>query len=225
MTSSDSGNQQALPLVATARLPSHGGRWAGGEGERQRLLLSAAKAGFDYVDVEVDSNQIETLVEKLHASRARVVVSRHLLDRTPSLEEILEMHGVAKEAGADVVKIVGTASCPADNLPCLSYLAQKPGNVSFAMGAHGVPSRVLSPLMGGAWTYASAGEVVAPGQMTLESLREAYRLMGAGALKRLYLLGYPVAHSLSPAMQNAAIEGAGARLRVRSHARAPWGTR
>lgn len=166
-------------LVATARLPSQGGRWAGGEGERQRLLLSAAKAGFDYVDVEDDSKRIETLVEKLHASRARVVVSRHLLDRTPYLEEILEMHGVAEEAGADVVRIVGTASCPADNLPCLSYLAQKPGNVSFAMGSHGVPSRVLSPLMGGAWTYASASEVVAPGQMTLESLREAYRLMGA----------------------------------------------
>jgi len=165
-------------LVATARLPSQGGRWAGSEGERQRLLLSAAKAGFDYVDLEDDSNQIETLVETLHASHARVVVSHHLLDRTPHLEEILEMHGVAEEAGADVVKIIGTASRPADNLPCLSYLAQKPGNVSFAMGSPGVPSRVLSPLMGGAWTYASAGEVVAPGQMTLESMREAYHLMG-----------------------------------------------
>jgi 3-dehydroquinate dehydratase type I len=117
-------------LVATARLPSQGGRWAGGEGERQRLLLSAAKAGFDYVDVEDDSKQIETLVEKLHASRARVVVSRHLLDRTPYLEEILEMHGVAEEAGADVVKIIGTASCPGQPA-VLGYLAQKPGNVSF----------------------------------------------------------------------------------------------
>ncbi len=165
-------------LVATARLPSQGGRWEGGEGERQRLLLSAAKAGFDHVDVEADSNQLGTLIDKLHAAHSRVVVSRHCLDRTPPIEEMLNIHGSAKEAGADIVKIVGTASCPADNLPCLIYLTQKPGNVSFAMGADGVPSRVLSPLMGGAWTYASAGEAVAPGQMTLESLRGAYRLMG-----------------------------------------------
>ncbi len=168
----------SLPLVATARLTPHGGRWAGGEGERQRLLLSAAKAGFDYVDVEVDSNQLGALVEKLHGARARVVVSRHYLDRTPPLEEILETHRKASEEGADFVKVVGTATSPADNMLYLGYLAQNPGNVSFAMGAHGVPSRVLSPLMGGAWTYASAGEAVAPGQPTLESLREAYRLMG-----------------------------------------------
>jgi 3-dehydroquinate dehydratase type I len=166
------------PLVATARLPSQGGRWVGGEGERQRLLLSAAKAGFDYVDVEVDSNQVKSLVEKLHSSRTKVIVSRHILDRTSPLDELLDIHRVAKEEGADVVKIVGTASCHADNLPCLSYLTQMPGNVSFAMGLEGVPSRVFSPLMGGAWTYASAGEAVASGQLTLQSLREAYRLMG-----------------------------------------------
>lgn len=168
----------SVPLIATARLPSHGGRWSGGEGERQLLLLSAAEAGFDYVDVEADSNQIGALVEKLHLSRVRVVVSRHLLDRTPQLDEMLGIHSAAKEAGADIVKIVGTATRPADNMPCLGYLSQMPGNVSFAMGVGGVPSRVLSPLMGGAWTYASAGEAVAPGQPTIESLREAYRLMG-----------------------------------------------
>jgi 3-dehydroquinate dehydratase len=48
------------------------------------------------------------------------------------------------------------------------------------MGPLGVPSRVLSPMMGGCWTYASASVVgrVAPGQLTINQLREAYRLMG-----------------------------------------------
>jgi 3-dehydroquinate dehydratase type I len=171
------------PLIATARLPVHGGRWGGGEGERQRLLISTARAGFDYIDVEADSVSLAELVGKLHERRASVVVSRHHMDRVPSLEEVLATHGEAKRAGADVVKVVGTATSPADNLPCIEYLAREPGNVSFAMGTHGVPSRVLSPLVGGAWTYASAAEgvEVAPGQMTLTSLREAYRLMGVPA--------------------------------------------
>jgi 3-dehydroquinate dehydratase type I len=170
----------SIPLIGTARVPSHGGRWGGGEGERQRLLLSAVRARFDYVDVEVDSVSLVELVEKVHDRSASVIVSRHYLDRAPSLGEILAAHGEAKAAGADVVKVVGTAGAPSDNLPCLEYLAREPGNVSFAMGALGVPSRVLSPLMGGAFTYASAAEGggVAPGQPTLASLREAYRLMG-----------------------------------------------
>jgi 3-dehydroquinate dehydratase type I len=167
-------------LVATARLPTQGGRWGRGEGERQKLLLSAARAGFDYIDAEIDTVSLDDLVGKLHDKHASVIVSRHYLDRSPSLAEALAVHGEAKKAGADTVKVVGTALSPADNLACVEYLAREPGNVSFAMGAHGVPSRVLSPLVGGAWTYASASEgaEVAAGQMTLASLREAYRLMG-----------------------------------------------
>jgi len=170
----------SIPLIGTARVPGHGGRWARGEGERQKLLLSAVRDGFDYVDVEADSVSLVKLVGKVHDGGASVIVSRHYLDRTPSLDETLAAHGEAKAAGADLVKVVGTAVSPSDNLPCLEYLAREPGNVSFAMGALGVPSRILSPLMGGAFTYASAGEGggVAPGQPTLASLREAYRLMG-----------------------------------------------
>jgi len=168
------------PLIATARLPTQGGRWAGGEVERQKLLLSAARAGFDYIDAEADTVSLGDLVGKLHDKRASVIVSRHYLDRTPSLDEALAIHGEAKNAGADVVKVVGMARSPADNLACVEYLAREPGNVSFAMGTHGVPSRVLSPLVGGAWTYASAAEgaEVASGQKSFASLREAYRLMG-----------------------------------------------
>ncbi len=168
----------STPLVATARIQAHGGRWALGEFERQKLLLSAAEMGYDYIDVEADSCHLGALAGKLHATGTTVIVSRHYLDRTPTLEEMLEAHHNAEDAGADIVKIIGTAKKAEDNLPCLEYVARAPGSVGFAMGFHGVPSRVLSPLMGGAWTYASAGEAVAPGQLTLESLRETFRLMG-----------------------------------------------
>ncbi len=168
----------STPLVATVRIQAHGGRWALGETERQKLLLSAAEMGYDYVDVEADSCHLSALAGKLHATGTTVIVSRHYLDRTPTLEEMIEAHHEAEDAGADVVKIVGTAKRFEDNLPCLEYVTRAPGSVGFAMSYRGVPSRVLSPLMGGAWTYASAGEAVAPGQLTLESLREMYRLMG-----------------------------------------------
>jgi 3-dehydroquinate dehydratase type I len=169
-----------VPLIATARLPNHGGRWAKEEGERHVLLSSAAEEGFDYVDAEIDSFSLGELAAKVHAAGTSLIISRHYIDRAPSLDEILATHGEAKGVGADVVKVVGSAGCAADNLPCLEYLGRWPGNVCFNMGALGVPSRVLSPMMGGCWTYASASEAgrVAPGQLTIDGLREAYRLMG-----------------------------------------------
>jgi len=169
-----------VPLIATARLPHHGGRWAKSEGERYALLHSAAKEGFDYVDAEIDSPSLGELATKVHAAGVSLIVSHHDLDRAPSLNEILAMHGEAKGVGADVVKIIGSAACAEDNLPCLEYLGRWPGNVCFNMGLLGVPSRVLSPMIGGLWTYASASEAgrVAPGQLTIDGLREAYRLMG-----------------------------------------------
>ncbi len=169
-----------VPLIATARLPSHGGRWVRGEDKRRALLRSAASEGFDYVDAEIDSYSIGELATEVHAAGVKLIVSRHYLDRAPSLNEIMEKHMEAKGVGADVVKVVGSVSSPADNLSCLEYLGREPGNVCFNMGPLGVPSRVLSPLMGGRWTYASASDEgwVAPGQLTIEALREAYRLMG-----------------------------------------------
>lgn len=166
------------PLIATARVKSHGGLWRGGEDERLRLLISAVKADFDYIDVEADSCFLRELVGEAHAADALVIVSRHYLDRVPDLEEILVAYRESR--GADIVKVVGTAQSHVDNLLCLESLVRVPGNVCFAMGALGVPSRVLSPLMGGAFTYASPSEgvTVAPGQLTLSSMREVYRLMG-----------------------------------------------
>jgi 3-dehydroquinate dehydratase-1 len=169
-----------VTMIATARLPSHGGRWVKGEDERRALLRLAVQEGFDYVDAEIDSPSIGELAAEVHAVGAKLIISRHYLDHAPGLSEIMATHGEARGVGADVVKVVGSAACPADNLPCLEYLGREPGNVCFNMGPLGVPSRVLSPLMGGCWTYASTSDTgwVASGQLTIEALKEAYRLMG-----------------------------------------------
>jgi len=48
------------------------------------------------------------------------------------------------------------------------------------MGEAGVISRILSPLFGGEFTYASTktGSESAPGQLTIAELREIYRVLG-----------------------------------------------
>jgi 3-dehydroquinate dehydratase len=52
--------------------------------------------------------------------------------------------------------------------------------VCFAMGELGKVSRLLSPLFGGYFTFASfdRGSETATGQMTIQEMRDAYELLG-----------------------------------------------
>jgi 3-dehydroquinate dehydratase/shikimate dehydrogenase len=88
-----------------------------------------------------------------------------------------------KLAGGDVCKIVTTAVHPRDNLTILDFLerhSQSTRLVSFAMGSVGTPSRILSPLFGGEFTFASIDEksTTAEGQLSIDHLRTVWQLLG-----------------------------------------------
>jgi 3-dehydroquinate dehydratase/shikimate dehydrogenase len=81
--------------------------------------------------------------------------------------------------------------------------------VGIAMGEEGLVSRVLGPRAGAAFTFASLedGVETAPGQVTARTLRELYRLEQVDAATRIFgVAGNPIAHSLSPLMQNTAFQ-------------------
>jgi 3-dehydroquinate dehydratase-1 len=168
------------PLIATNRPEYQGGLSKEPEERRLATLYAACDAGFEYADVELAVPSLGDAVKRVHDLGSMCIVSHHDFEATPTLEELDRMHNEAKSMGAEVVKLVGTAKRYGDNMAYLSYLSGNPGNVSFGMGRHGVPSRVMSPLVGGAFTYASTGEgeESAPGQLTLSRMREIYEAMG-----------------------------------------------
>lgn len=170
------------PLIATNRPVYQGGLSEEVEERRLGRLYEACEAGFEYADVELAAPSIGETIEHMHDLGSKCILSHHDFEATPTLEELNRLNERAEVMGADIVKLVGTANDYGDNLVYLAYLSGKPGNVSFGMGLHGVPSRVLSPLMGGAFTYASIveGEESAPGQLTLQKMRELYEAMGVG---------------------------------------------
>jgi 3-dehydroquinate dehydratase-1 len=172
-----------LPLIATNKLQSEGGFFAGSEEERQQTLLNAAQSGFQYVDVDSTSDTPKQTAAKLKALGAKVVVSYHKFDGILPIAAMEKTLDNEIAVGADICKIVLTAKQIEDNLPVLSFISfasAKAKLVCFCMGEVGKTSRLLSPALGAFFTFASLTEEnqTAAGQMNIKEMRTAYRLLG-----------------------------------------------
>jgi 3-dehydroquinate dehydratase-1 len=172
-----------LPLIATNRRRSDGGFYHGPEERRVNILSEAAQHGFDFVDIELNAKNVRRLVRRFEQEGARTIVSHHNANNTPRVSTLESTLKRERGAGAYVCKIVTTAKSHTDNLRCFEFLnkhARRTKLVCFAMGRLGVPSRVLSPVFGAYFTFASAGvgNETAAGQIPLSALRGFYNELG-----------------------------------------------
>ena len=158
-------------------------RWNGNEARRIERLLRAIDLGAEMVDVEFKTKNLNNIVP-LVKKRAKCILSFHDTEKTPQLRELKSIVDGQIKAGADICKVVTTAVNYHDNLTVLELVRAFHTHriVSFAMGQSGQTSRVLSPLVGGDFTYASIeeGKESAPGQITVKQMIETYRILGIG---------------------------------------------
>ena len=204
------------PVIVTNRPAREGGAFNGPEEERLALLQTAVDLGAEYVDVEWDCvGRIRRggLARRSFSEggRTKLIVSRHDFQRTP--EDLVRLHAEIVRSGADIAKIACLARDLRDNLRIFDLLrASKHPTIALCMGELGLISRVLGRKFGNVLTYASlrAGSESAPGQITAAELRDLYRYKKIGASTAIYgVIANPVAHSMSPAIHNAAFEETG----------------
>jgi 3-dehydroquinate dehydratase/shikimate dehydrogenase len=195
-------------VIATCRRVASGGKFKGSIASQLDVLGKAATAGCQLVDVELQT-AVKTKPEQLQKLRgkAALILSFHDFRATKKLDDTLEK---MLAYPADFYKVVSTATTLSDNVTVIKFLAHqgdKHSLVSMCMGEQGIISRVLGVRAGSVFTFASvsAGERTAPGQVTAQELRSVYRIDQVDAATRVYgVVGDPIAHSLSPAIMNAA---------------------
>ena len=199
--------------IATCRRKQFGGHFAGALAAELEILLNAAEAGCQIVDLEVESaeaakrSQLAGFRDGLRAAGAALLLSFHDFSRTKGLEQAAAR---IETFAPDFVKVVSTAKTLADNLAMLQLIEERSLSaqvIGIAMGEEGLVSRVLSPRAGAAFTFASFsnGAETAPGQVTSQEMRELYRIDQLDRATRLFgVAGNPISHSLSPLMQNTA---------------------
>jgi 3-dehydroquinate dehydratase/shikimate dehydrogenase len=193
------------PVIITCRPTWEGGLFAGSEEERRRLLTNAFVQGAEYVDVEWRA-QFNDLVSR--DGGRRTVLSSHDLDMVPI---DLESRARAMRAtGARVVKLAVTTTRLSDCVPLLelgSRGSREDGLVLIGLGEYGLPTRVLAARFGSSWMY--SGAQTDAGQLTTASLLDGYGFRSLSESTDVYgLAGRPLAHSVSPAMFNAAFQTA-----------------
>ena len=195
-------------VLATCRRHQNRGRFNGSIEEQLAILDLAIQNGAQAIDIEIES--AEAAREKLNqfTGRAHVIVSYHNFEATPPVESIVNR---VTRVPADSYKVVTTARKPSDNARILAAAktATRQRMIVLAMGELGFPTRVLSPVFGGVYTYAAPmlTQGTAAGQVSARSLRHIYRVDKLDRASKIYgVIADPIRHSISPAVHNRAFQ-------------------
>lgn len=164
------------PLITTVRDISEGGQRAISD---RFALYEAALPLSDFVDVEVNSENLLQRVKGIISDRTILIGSYHNFDFTPQ-DEFLE--GIVRKgrlSGVDVVKIAVTANDRNDliRLLLLTLRHKDSGIITMCMGEHGLPSRIIAPVFGSLIAYGYINKPSAPGQLSVRQLSEIFSLL------------------------------------------------
>ena len=155
-------------------------------------IITAIRKGAKYVDVEIEApvDFLEYVKVYAQVNGAKLIISYHDFNGTPSLDELKQIADVCKRKGADIVKIVTTAHNISDAVRTLqlykmdgwakefttnNYSEVKDVKLlAFSMGEAGKFSRYLSLKLGAPYTYCAAdsGLATAPGQYTVSQMEK-----------------------------------------------------
>lgn len=196
------------PLIWTLRKASHGGDFRGTEEERysrlESILINLQPA---FMDIEAD-----TSIEMIHAlqkvsPRTQWIISWHDFEKTPDNLDLL-FEKLSRIPGT-YYKIATFAQSTTDALRMLNFtkkINQKENRLcGICMGEYGISTRILSPIVGQPFTYASPGEgkEVAPGQLSVNEMIQVYRFRELDQRSVILgLIGNPVDKSLSHLTHN-----------------------
>lgn len=212
--------QAGVPVIATFRRKPNGGEFEGSTAKQLEVVRAILEAGVDFLDLEIETveEHLGGSLRSLPPSVTKLIVSSHNFAETPA--GLAEVYDRLAQAHPDVVKIATLANCYSDNLRLMQMVNRAQTDqmpiIAVAMGELGGLTRILAPSRGSLLTYASMekGKESAPGQFTASELNEIYRIDEIQVDTRLYgVVGYPLGHSLSPLVHNAAFQHLGLNCR------------
>jgi 3-dehydroquinate dehydratase/shikimate dehydrogenase len=214
--------RRRLPtVIATCRTRGGGGQFGGSPQAELEILGQAARAGCRWCDMEIETaGRFEPGALRKALTPARLIISAHDFRGLPT--GLSRLARKLERRGASAVKIAATCRTLRQARRLLVLAHGRRDLAAIPMGEIGDGVRILALREGSALAYATLAGATAPGQLSLATMRQVYRLDGGlnrrfgrsanGPTRstRVYgVIGDPIVHSLSPLMHNAAFAAAG----------------
>lgn len=196
-------------LIATCRRLPGGGRYRGSAAKQLLYLAEAVRAGCSWYDLEIEtSRNCPPELLNVVVGSGKHLASAHFFKGPPG--DLRRVVAELSRAQPDAVKIAAHCDTLAEMLKLLRLARGRRDVVAVPMGEAALPARVLALRAGSALAYGAVEHVTAPGQVSIERMKNLYRADQLGSKSRVYgVIGYPIGHSLSPVMQNAGFRAAG----------------
>jgi 3-dehydroquinate dehydratase/shikimate dehydrogenase len=205
-----------MPCIATVRSAKEGGDSECDEGDLAELMSLMTPSPPTYVDLELATwsgggPRVEA-VRRLIAAGSRLIISTHDFNGRPT-DLARRIEAISNIEEAAISKVVWMARSVGDLAEVAEVLRnRRRPMIALCMGEMGVASRIVAPVLGGFLTFATTGEgeETAPGQQSIDTLIDLYRFRSLRVSTKIYgIIGWPVHHSLSPAIHNAGFTAAG----------------
>ena len=155
-------------LIATCRAESVS------EEKRLELLTASIKAGASHVDIELESTDVfkNNIIKLAKKNNSKIIISYHNYEKTPNKRELDQILSWCFDSGAEIAKIACKVTSVKDNARLLSLYDNDKQVIAIGMGELGKITRVVAPILGAPFTYASyeKGKETASGQIDKETL-------------------------------------------------------
>ena len=173
------------PVLYTVRTIEEGGEITISDDQYRKRILAASPLA-DLVDIQLarlsgrtgDGRTHSDLVSWVKATGAKVVLSWHDFEATPSRQELVEKMCAMQRAGCDIAKVAVMPNSRQDvlalveaSVEMLEHRAECPF-ITMSMGNLGKVTRAMGAFTGSCITFGMAGAQSAPGQIPSDSLRE-----------------------------------------------------
>ena len=180
-------NNSKCELIVTNRSIKHGGAFDGHIDDQLKPLLKAIDHNVSYIDIDP-----EIIPEVIHIknSKTKIIVSYHNFTNTPKNLQRLQKDLIG-ETGY-IAKIATMPNSHLDNISILNLIknSQNP-TIAIAMGNLGLISRIIClkyPMCLMTYTHMENVKSVAPGQISINIMRDTYRANSINQNTRIILM-------------------------------------
>jgi 3-dehydroquinate dehydratase / shikimate dehydrogenase len=192
----------SVTLIATCRRLEAGGKFRGAIAQQLVHLAAAVRSGCAWYDLEIESSSRcpPELLDVL-LGEGRRISSAHFFGRSP--RNLRRVATDLNRGKPDAIKVAVQCDSLTRSTGVLRLARGRRSMIAVPMGDEALPARVLALREGSALAYAPVENATAPGQATLEAMKNLYLADKLRRTTRVYgVIGNPIGHSLSPVLQN-----------------------